>query len=126
MADHGQKTFPGPSAMHVAIPPPHWAESGAEIGAHGIEHWFAESQPSGSVANERGKNIPLAQGQSQGNAQRLLAAAEENAALNFARAVEAGHFLIQHPGQEHEAKGPQIVRWKGRRPLLRSAAFQSL
>ena len=110
MADHRQQAFAGPAAMHVAVAPAHRAESGAEISADGIQHRFAESQAAGAVADQRRKNIPFAQRHAQGDAQRLLAAAKKNAALNFSRAVKAGHFVIQHPRKEHQTKSLQILR----------------
>ena len=83
--------------MHVAIPPAHRTERGAEIRAHRVEHRFAESQAAGAVADERGKNISLAQGQPQRDAEGFLAASEKDSALNFASPVKAGHFIVQHP-----------------------------
>src|SRR5207249_12003585 len=54
------------------------------------------------ITNERGKNIPFAQGHPNGHAQGLLAAPKKDPAVDLAHAIETGEFVIQDPGQQHE------------------------
>jgi len=91
-----------------AIAPAHRPQTRTQIGAHGIQQRFAESQPASRIPDERRKNVPLAQGQPDGCAQGLLAASEEDAAMDFAHAIKAGEFVIQDAGQEHDAVGFDI------------------
>ena len=64
---------------------------------------FAERQPPGLVADQRRENVALAQRHPDANAERLLAAAEEDAAGDFAAAIKAGEFLVQRARQKHQA-----------------------
>ena len=80
----------------------------------------------GPVADERRENIARPQGQPQRHAQRLLSPAQKDAAVDFARPVEAGHLIIQDPRENHQAKRPEILLWKGSDAVLRCAPLQSL
>ena len=62
-----------------------------------------------SVADERGKYVAFAQRRPDGNTQSLLAAPQEDAADDFAAAIKAGEFIIEHAGQEHPAEGGNVV-----------------
>ena len=115
MADHRQITFLGPAAMNVAVAPAHRAQRRTQIRPHGVQHRFAKRQPPGRVANQRREHIALFQRQADGHAQGLLPAANENAAMNFAGAVEAGEFVVQHARQQHETiSGEMRVAQRGR------------
>ena len=84
----GKQPLARTAPMHVAVPRPHRAERRTEVGAHRVQQRLAEGQTPGPVANERRKNVPFAEGKTRGGAQGLLAAAQKNAALNFASAVQ--------------------------------------
>ena len=115
MTDHRQITFLGPAAVNVAVASTHRAEHGTQIRSHGVNHRLAKRQPSGRVADQRCEHVGLFQRQTDGNAQGFLTAANKNAAMNFAGAVEAGAFVIQHARQQHEAiRGEVRVAKRGR------------
>src|SRR5437764_1088045 len=104
MANHGQVSFARPSAMDVAVARPHWAERRTEVSAHRIQHRLAESQAPGGIANQRRKNVTLAQGLANRHAQRLLPAAQKDAAMDFAAAIETGELVIEQAGEQHPPK----------------------
>ena len=108
MADHRQIAFARPAAMDIAVAPAHRAERGAEVVAHGVNDGFAKSQAAGAVADERGKNIGFFERHADGGAQGFLAAAEKNAAVDFAGAVKRGEFVIQQPRPQHEAESGEL------------------
>ena len=115
MADHRQITFLWPAAMNVAVAATHRAEHGTQIRPQGVNHRFAKRQPSGRVADQWCEHVALFQRQTDGNAQGFLPAADKNAAMNFAGAVEAGAFIVQHARQQHEAiRGEVRVAKRGR------------
>ena len=49
------------------------------------------------------KTSPFLQRDADGGAQGFLAAAEKNAAVDFAGAVKRGEFVVQQPRPQHEA-----------------------
>jgi hypothetical protein len=73
-----------------------------------------------AVANQRGKDVAFAQRQPHRNAQRLLAASEKDAAMDFAHAIEAREFLVQDARQQHQAirlhVWPRLEMKKPRQP----------
>ena len=89
--------------MDIAVATAHRAEGRAEVGADAVENRFAKGQPARLIADERGENVAFAQRHADRDAQRLLAATEKDAAVDFARAIEAGEFVIQHTGKQHDA-----------------------
>ena len=91
--------------MDIAVAPAHRAEHGTQIRPHGVNDRFAEREPSGGVADERREHVAFFQGQTDGNAQGLLAAAEKNAAVDFPGAVKRGELVVQHARQQHIAAG---------------------
>ncbi len=120
VADHRKEPLARTAAMDVAVAGAHGSERRAEVGPQRVDHRFAERQPAGHVADQRTEKIALAQRDPERCAEGLLAGAEEHAAVDFARAVEAGDFLLQRTGQEHPAKGFQVeraARTRGRRHL---------
>src|SRR5262249_29293161 len=94
---------------------------------HGVEHALAEGQPSRGVADERGEHVAFAQGESDGDAQGLLATTQEDAADNFAATIEAGQFVIKHSGKEHPTEGSNVVvarHGRGERRIATDNRFQ--
>ena len=64
------------------------------------------------------KKSPLRNDTPKRRAERLLAGAEEHAAVDFAGAVEAGDLLLQRTREEHPAESFQVERAAGQqRPL---------
>jgi hypothetical protein len=57
VADHRQQPGLRAAAVDVAVAPAHGAERGAEVGADGVNHRFAEREPAGTVADERGEHV---------------------------------------------------------------------
>ena len=117
MADHRQITLPRPAAMDIAVAPAHRAERGTQIRPHGVNDRFAEREPSGGVADERREHVAFFQGQTDGNAQGLLAAAEKNAAVDFPGAVKRGELVVQHARQQHDS-GRRQGRFRGTWPAV--------
>ena len=106
MADHHEQPFLGPAPVDVAVARAHRAQGRAQISPHRIQNRLTKSQPSGPVPNQRGEDVSLAQSQSNGHAQRFLASAQEDAAVDFAHAIEARKLVIQQARQEHKAVSP--------------------
>src|ERR1051326_3935506 len=100
MADHRHQPFPRPPPMHISVPGPHRAKGGAQISSDGIQQRLAERQPPRQITDERGKNVPFPQGYAYRGTQRLLAATNEYAAMNFAHPIKTGKFLIQKSRQQ--------------------------
>jgi hypothetical protein len=119
MTDHRQQTFTGPATMHIAIAPAHGAQGRAERCADNVQNRFSKGEAACKVADERGKNISRPEREPEGHTQRLLAAAKKNAALDLARAVEAGQFIVQRAGEQHPAQGLEIRIAQGRRAPMR-------
>src|SRR6266446_5967172 len=61
---------------------------------------------SGGIADERREHVPGPQGLTDRHAQRFLAPAQENAAVDFAGAIEAGKFVVERAGQQHTPERP--------------------
>jgi hypothetical protein len=70
------------------------------------------------ISDERGKNITPPELDAHGNAERLLAAAEEHAALDHAGTIKAREFFLQHPRGEHDAVGFDEIGLGNRRDLF--------
>src|SRR5688572_3861643 len=113
MADHRQIALARPAAMNVAITPAHRAEGRAKIGSGSVQQGFAESQSPRLIANQRRENISLAERDGDGDAQGFLPAPDEDAAMDFARAIKAGEFLIQNAPQKHPAKRADVLLTRG-------------
>ncbi len=105
MRDHGVVALARTAAVDVSIPPAHRPEMGTEVGAKSVENSVAEGHASGLVADQRGEEVAPAQLDADRYAQCLLSAAEEHTALDQSRAVEAGEFLFEHPGEQHDPVG---------------------
>ena len=108
MADHGQITFPGFAAVHVAVAAAHRSQRRAEIGAGGVPDGLAEGQPPRRIADQRREHVALLQRDAGRRAQGFLAASEEDAAVDSAGTPKRREFVIQQPRQQHEAVGDQI------------------
>jgi len=54
-------------------------------------------------------SVAFLQRQAERGAQGLLAATEENAAVNFPGAVKRGKFVVQQSRPQHETAGGQIL-----------------
>src|SRR5439155_22565547 len=104
MADHGQVAFAGPATMDVTVAPAHRTLDGSKISARGIEDRFPESKPASLIANERGKDIAFAESDSYRDAEGLLAASDENPAVDFACAVKGGEFFVENTAKDHQAE----------------------
>ena len=100
--------------MDVAVAPTHRAKRRAEKSPRRVENRFVESQPPRHVANERCKNISLAQSNADRDAQRLLPASEKDAAENFPRAIKARELVIEYARQQHEAIRFDVKITRGR------------
>ena len=61
----GSMPLARPAAVHIAVAPAHRAERRAHVGARGIEQALAEGEAPGLVADERGEDIALAQGEAR-------------------------------------------------------------
>jgi two-component system, sensor histidine kinase and response regulator len=124
MTDHGQEPFPRPAAVNIAITTAHRTQGGAEGGSNHVQNALAECQTPGEITDERRKDIAGPQRKAERDAEPLLATAEKDTTLDFARAIEAGEFVIQRAGEHHPAQGIKIgfaqgwcapVRWGGDR-----------
>src|SRR5262245_46983270 len=109
MTNHGEYTFPWPTAMDIPVAGTHWACRGPQIGADRIEEWFAKGESACSIPNQGRKNVALAQSQADRNAQRFLTAPKKHTAMDLSHAIKAGKFLIQYASQEHKAKGLDVT-----------------
>jgi hypothetical protein len=108
MTDHRDVTIARPSAMDIAIAPAHRAQRGAEVSARGIKQGFTESEAPRLVPNQWRKHIALAKRNGNGDAERLLSAANEDSAMDFPRAIKSSELLIQGASQQHPTKGTDI------------------
>src|SRR6185312_12006860 len=98
MTDHRQDAVFGAATMDIAIASAHGPERRTEISADRIQYGLAKSEPAGSVADQRRKNVAFAQSQADRNTKSFLSAAEEYPSGDLSRAEEAGEFVVENPG----------------------------
>ncbi len=98
MADHRVVAFTRATPVNIAVPATHRAELRTQVGPQGIENRVAERHASGLVANQRGKDVALAQINSHRGTQRLLPFTQKNATIDKTCAKEAGQLLLKDAG----------------------------
>ena len=118
VADHGIVAVAGTATVDVSVAAAHGAELRAEICAEGVENRVAKSQAPALITDEWSEDVAAAQLDADGDAEGLLATAEEHAALDHASAVKAGEFLLQHTRGEHDAVGFDEIGLGNRRDLF--------
>jgi hypothetical protein len=110
VADHGRVALGGAAAMHVAIPPPHGAQHGSEIGARGVEDVLPEGGPPGLVPNEARENIASQrQARSERGAHGFLSGSDVDPAHDLSRLVEARQLRVQGSRCDHGPVGAANV-----------------
>ena len=104
--------------MDVAISRAHRSLRRAHISTGGIEGRLAKCQPSSLIADERRKDISLAQRKAHRNTEGFLPSTEKNPSMNFAGAVKVGELVVQRSRQKHQLKcaDESISRSGGFRP----------
>ena len=99
VTEHRQETFLGPATVNIPIPATHGTERRTEAGPNAIKDAFPKGETAGEIPDQGRKHIPLSKRYPYRSAQGFLTASEVDTTENFARTIEAGHLLIQNPGE---------------------------
>src|SRR5690348_1876547 len=104
MADHRQKTLARTTAMDVSIATAHRPQHRTHISTDTVEERFTEGKTTCAITDQRSVGIPFLERHPEGNADRFLSAANINAAEDLPGSIQAGHFVIDQPREQHKAK----------------------
>ena len=126
VTDHREQPLFGPAPVDVAVTRAHRTQQRSQISPHRIQDGLPKRQPSRAVPNERREDIALAQGQPHRHAQGLLAAAQENAAVDLAHAIEARELVVQDARHQHQPVRLHVRITKRGNPVNRIVVEQSV